>query len=273
MQRLLLSLCLCVSVVHYSYISPARAKPSRVISLNLCTDQLVLLLAERTRIASVTWIARDAAISLMAEAAERVPVNYGRAEEVLRAKPDLVLAGRYTQAPTLAALRRFGLAVTLFDLPATLDDVRRQIVEAAAALGEEPRGQALIDALDHRLAAVAAAAPAQRPVAALYAAGGRTAGAGTLAHEVLTGAGYDNLADRLGIASYAALPLERLVLARPDRLVAERAYEPLQARTTALAEHPALRHIAARTDLPVKLLICPGPGIAEAAERLADARR
>jgi iron complex transport system ATP-binding protein len=40
----------------------ADARPARAISLNLCTDELVLRLAEPDRIASVTWLARALAV-------------------------------------------------------------------------------------------------------------------------------------------------------------------------------------------------------------------
>ena len=265
---LLLSLCLCASVVN-----PSFAKPQRIISLNLCTDQLVLLLAEPERIASVTWMARDPAISLMVDQAMSVPINYGRAEEVLRAQPDLVLAGRYTYAPTLAVLKRLNVTVTLFDLPNSIADVRAQIATAAALLDEPERGAALIADIDRRIARAGADVPAQRQVLGLRAPGGGTAGAGTLAHEVLLAAGYDNLADRLGISGFAALPLERLVMAMPDRLVAETAYGGLASLTTGMANHPVLDHVGRRIRLPSRLMMCAGPGIAAAAEHLADARR
>ncbi len=37
----------------------AVEKPRRIVSLNLCTDQLVVLLADREAIASVTFLAAD----------------------------------------------------------------------------------------------------------------------------------------------------------------------------------------------------------------------
>jgi iron complex transport system substrate-binding protein len=50
---------------------PSRAQPSRVISLNLCTDQLLLALADPGAIASVTYLARDCTISAHCREAAR----------------------------------------------------------------------------------------------------------------------------------------------------------------------------------------------------------
>lgn len=69
-----------------------------MISLNLCTNQLLLELADPQSIASVTSLARDCSISAQCNTAATVPINYGTAEELLAARPDLVLAGSTRRA-------------------------------------------------------------------------------------------------------------------------------------------------------------------------------
>src|SRR5262245_1692186 len=58
--------------------------PRRIVSLNLCTDQLVLALADRDTVRSVTWLACDPQSWVMEAAAAEVPVNHGLAEEIIR---------------------------------------------------------------------------------------------------------------------------------------------------------------------------------------------
>jgi iron complex transport system substrate-binding protein len=77
-----------------------EAKPARVVSINMCTDELLLRLADRDRIASVTWLSRDGRNANMAEVAATIPANHGLAEEVVSYHPDLVLAGVYTKGPS-----------------------------------------------------------------------------------------------------------------------------------------------------------------------------
>ena len=55
-------------------------KPKRIVSLNLCTDQLLLTLGLRSRIVSLTFLAADPSASAMAEAARGIATNRGRAE-------------------------------------------------------------------------------------------------------------------------------------------------------------------------------------------------
>src|SRR5258708_1788850 len=80
-------------------------KPARIVSLNMCADELVLRLAERQNVASVTWLSRDAENSNVAEAAAHVPVNHGLAEEVIPLNPDLVVAGAFTSRTAVVLLR------------------------------------------------------------------------------------------------------------------------------------------------------------------------
>ena len=51
-RAILLILALCWSGM-------AQAKPQRIVSLNLCTDQLLLQLVEPERIAALTYLSDD----------------------------------------------------------------------------------------------------------------------------------------------------------------------------------------------------------------------
>ena len=77
-----------------AWADEAAAKPKRIVSLNMCLDELTLALADRDAIASVTWLSRDKLNGNMAKAAELVPVNNGSAEEVLPPIPISSWSGR-----------------------------------------------------------------------------------------------------------------------------------------------------------------------------------
>jgi iron complex transport system substrate-binding protein len=51
----------------------AQPRPQQVASLNLCTDQLLLALADRAQIASLSRLARDPPVSFLAGQAEGLP--------------------------------------------------------------------------------------------------------------------------------------------------------------------------------------------------------
>ena len=63
----------------------------RVASLNLCTDEYLLLLARPSEIASVSRLSQDPAESPLWKVARRYPANRGSLEGVITARPTLVL--------------------------------------------------------------------------------------------------------------------------------------------------------------------------------------
>src|SRR5262249_55864983 len=119
----------------------AAAPPRRIVSLNLCTDQLLLALVPPGRIASLTWLARTDGDATQRAQAAVLPSNRGSAEEVLAAHPDLVLAGRYTTGTTRALLRRVGVPMLEVDAVQDWEGIRRVTREVAAAVGETARGE------------------------------------------------------------------------------------------------------------------------------------
>src|SRR3982750_1111810 len=111
--------------------APAAGPAQRIVSLNLCTDELLLRLADPARIASVTWLSRNPG-SNVPDLAARVPINHGLAEQVLSADPDLVLAGPFPPRITIGMLKRATtIPVVEFAPPRNFDEVRRQILDIA----------------------------------------------------------------------------------------------------------------------------------------------
>jgi iron complex transport system substrate-binding protein len=251
------------------------APPQRIVSINICGDLLALSLAPRARIASVTFLAADPVMSPIASAADGVPLNYGKAEEVLALRPDLVLAGRYTARATVALLERLGYPVIEFDVAESLDDARTQIRTAAVAMGVVEAGEKMIAALDARIEAAAANRGGKRPLAAVYGPNGFTPGPRTLSGSLIELAGFENLAARAGIRYWGNLSLERLLLARPDVLIVEARQDRARALADQILAHPALDDLRDRitvAEVPRPLWSCPGPWIADALDRLAAAR-
>ena len=262
---------ICLAVVR----SVAAEVPGRIVSVNLCTDQLALMLVPRKRIQSVSFLAADPASSAMAEEAHGLQLNHGLAEEILPLRPDIVLAGAYGARHTIALLRRLGHRVVQLPLGTSLDDVEVHVRRVARALGAKARGEALLDAFARRLAALPPAGPDPRPRAALIESSGVTSGADTLPHAVMTAAGFDNLGARLGINGVGRIALEVIVAIRPDALILGRLepqYPSLAARTLS---HPALIRSVAKSaliDIPDNLWSCATPRIIAAIERLARFR-
>lgn len=250
----------------------ASAKPRRIVSLNMCTDELVLRLAEPQNIASVTWLSRDPNNSNVAELAARIPVNHGLAEEIIPLNPDLVIAGVYTARTAVALLRRAGIPLAELGVPKKLEDVRGQIRDVAALVGERDKGERIIGAMDRSLAALPSPAATGGPRAVVLNPNGVTVGKGTLADEIMTRAGLTNVAAELAVDNYEQIPLETVVSNGIDILILSASRDGAPALATEILRHPVLAALSERTRivvLPGRLWNCGGPAIVEAIEQLA----
>ncbi|HUA77462.1 MAG TPA: ABC transporter substrate-binding protein [Acetobacteraceae bacterium] len=232
--------------------------PRRVVSLNLCTDQMLLLLAPQSA-AALSPLARDPSLSAMAAEAARIPRVPASAEAVLRLHPDLVLAEPYGAQATVAALTDLGQRVVTLPDPASFPEIRATIAHLAAILGAEARGAALIAAMDRRLTGLPR--PAHPPTAILLEPRGLAAGPASLAGSVLAAAGFRDA------ARGGWLSLEILLAHPPDLLVVPTA-SGFPSLATRLLADPALAAIPRRT-VPAAWLICGTPFAAQAARMIA----
>lgn len=262
--------CLNLFAFHSAYAGEA---PKRVVSINVCTDQLAMLLSREGQLQSVSYFARDPMLSVMSGKATLLPVNHAQAEEVFLLKPDLVLAGTFSSRATVGLLRRLGVRVEEFAPARSFADIFDHLERMGKLLGREKEADTLVAEMKARLAGIAK--PQRQRSIALYYANSYTAGRGTLIDDAVRLAGLDNLADRSGITGAAFIPLEVLVMEKPDILV-----RGAQDRSPAMAkqnfEHPALRALerdARAITLPDNLTVCGGPFSVEAVERLAEAAR
>lgn len=263
-------------VVSANAAEATHPAPRRIVSLNLCTDQLVLALADRDAVRSVTWLARDPQLSMMAAEAAHVPVNYGLAEEIIPLAPDLVLAGAYTTRTTVTLLKRFGAPVVEVDVPQSVPAMYEQIRTVARLLGHPERGKTMVAAMQAAPAALAPPREGPRPVAAVYQLNSVTVRRGSLIDDLLTRAGLRNLASELGLTNYDQLPLDVLLLGQPDLLVLDAADDVTPSLAHQALRHPSLVKAFPRLHtlvVPPRLWSCAGPWVIDALALLHDAAR
>ena len=148
----------------------------RIASINMCTDQLLLTLADPEQIVGLSPYSRDAARSWAAAEAARFPKLSGEAEDVLVLKPDFVVAGRFTKRATRELLKAQGFRVEEFDAVRTLDETRRQISRMGELVGHPDRASAAIARIDGAVARARRRRRASRCACSRHGAAGCLAG-------------------------------------------------------------------------------------------------
>lgn len=259
---------------------PARADApqhaERIVSTNLCADQLALVLAP-ARVVSVSWVASDSGISNVAPLAHALSRNDAELEEVLSYAPDLVLTDAFAGEALAQRLEALSVRVHRVGWAGSVSAAIAILREAAGALDAVPQGEGLIAAMSAKLAlAQAAGTFGPRTRVLLLRPAGHTAAGDTLAAELLALAGLSDMALAAGLPAGRELSLEEIVMLAPPVLLLDAPDALGESRAESLLSHPALQRMAQKPIIhliPTRLWICPGPWLGDAALALTRARR
>lgn len=251
----------------------AADAPERVVSFNLCADQLVLALADPSQIAALSPYAADPALSVMATQARPFRKIDWQAESTIALQPDLVLIGPNDRAVTRRMLTSQGLKVAEAGFVSDLHSARQQIRDVASLLGQKERGEKLLADLERARARLAAVARKGNETAVVVERGGYTQGPASLAATLLSEAGLKPPPDApAGYGGFIAL--EKFLMLQPDIVFLK---DPPSAATDQGAMflvHPAMRDLypaQRRVALPTRYTMCGGPALVAAFDYMADA--
>jgi iron complex transport system substrate-binding protein len=174
--------------------------------------------------------------SYLREEAQKFPAVRPIAEDVLLARPDMVVRSYGGGYGIVGLLEEFAVPVVQLGYANSLADVQRSIIGVSAALGAPERGRKMVADMQTRLEEIAAASSSRQANAMYMTPTGVTAGSGTLMHEMLMAAALVNFEKRRG---WQALPLERLVYESPE-LVARAFYKSVFSHQDfwSAAQHP-----------------------------------
>ena len=249
----------------------AEAAPRRVVSFNLCADQLVVALADPEQIAGLSPYAADPALSVVAAQARRFRRLDWQAEATIALQPDLVLVGPNDRPVTRRLLMAQGLRVIDVALVSDLAGARAQITELAALLGHPERGERLIAALAAAQARLASVPRPAYSTALVVERGGYMQGPQSLVATLIAEAGLRPPAGApSGYGGF--IPLERLLMLKADILFLKDPPVRPQDQGALFFTHPALRALyppERRIALPTRFTMCGGPALVAAFDYLA----
>lgn len=204
----------------------SAAQPTRIASVNLGADEILIELVDPSRLVAVSRFVDDPALS---NAAGKYPPQIARVtadlERIVGLRPDLVCANPYNSADFLDLLRASGLATFRFDAVTSFEGIEKCILALGERVGEPARAQAVVDAMHKRLAAVdERLRGVQKKPRVFYWAAGWTAGRGSTIGELIERAGAINAASEPGAITanrtgMFELSVEQVVNLDPDVLI------------------------------------------------------
>jgi iron complex transport system substrate-binding protein len=256
------------------WLAPAAAAgPPKIASMNVCTDQLLISLADPQQILGLSRYARERFESFSADDAGRFRILSGGAEDILELKPDVVVASLFDKRSTRELLKAKGINLAEFAVPRNLGEVKTQISRMGELVGHPERAAAQIarldQAFDRARQVVARAHYRVLPVSRR----GWVTGSDSLLSSLLAEAGFFNAAGELGIGFGGFASLEGIVNLRPDFIVVSQSGDRADDDGSAFLLHPALERFyppSRRIVIPDRLTVCGGVMLADALERLME---
>ncbi|OIQ69731.1 corrinoid ABC transporter substrate-binding protein [mine drainage metagenome] len=255
-------------------LSPGPAMAAglpRIASMNVCTDQLLITLADPEQILGLSRYARDRFESFAADDARRFRILSGGAEDILVLKPDVVVASLFDRRSTRELLKEKGLHLVEFAVPRNLDEVKVQIREMGDVVGHTDRASAEVARLDDAIARARQAVAVKHYRVLPLSRRGWVSGSDSLLSALLAETGLFNAAGDLGITVGGFASLEAIVSLKPDLIVVSEAGDRAEDDGRAFLLHPALERFyppSKRIVIPDRLTVCGGVMLADALDVL-----
>ncbi len=250
--------------------APGIMSPSRVISLDYCADQYVLKLLPKANILALSQDATSE-FSFMKSQAEGIQKIRSTAEEIIAARPDLVVRS-YGGGPQIVQfLGKAGIPTLQMNFLVSINDVREEIRRLSARLDASHKGASVIDNFNRRLAKLPS--PTNVIQAIYLPSSGVTAGPGTLIDEIITTAGFINIETQPG---WSSVRLENMARYQPDLIITSAGKDRMGSHNqwNAIKHSMVKEFVNARhqASLPLSITSCGGWFIIDAIEQLVSER-
>lgn len=265
MRRRLISLL--AALVVSTQVASAANLP-RLVSMNVCADQLLLTLADPEQILGLSKFSRNG----WSGDVSRYPMLSGGAEDVLLIRPDIVVVSAFDKRSTRELLKAKGLRLAELAVPRNLAEARQQIRETGDLTGHPERAATEIARLDAALARARKAVSERHFRVLPLSRRGWVAGSDSFVGSLLAETGLRSAAGDLGFDFGGFASLEAIVQLKPDYLVVSQGGNFARDDGQAFLLHPALERFyppAKRIVIPERLTECGGVMLAEALDVLA----
>lgn len=200
------------------------ARPERIFSAGLAMDNILLSIVDPERVVAVTTYAKDPSMSYVADKVKphMMLVEALNPEQVLAARPDVVLVASWSSQDAVRQLQDLGIPVYTFSAFSSVEDALENIRRIGEITGDEQVAEALVAGFFEEYGKIAAKiSSARRPRVLSMDSWGSTTGLGTSMHDIIEMAGGVNAAAESGITGWQEIGPEAVIRINPDVIVTD----------------------------------------------------
>ena len=232
------------------------AGPKRVASLNLCTDELLLSLADPDQIISLTWLAREESLSPFFEPARPYHQNNGRAGDVIPLNPDLVFLSEFSPANALGLLETVGIKSVVVPEPRTTTQLLENIRAMSSAIDQVKKGEELISLFSSRLKSIVEDKSGQKISALLLSPGIASFGSSAVKIEILKMLNIRVLNQEKPSLANRYLAIEELTRSSPDFVIIDKYSSDYPSVSEEILKHPLIQSSLKTIEVDAKDWLC-----------------
>jgi iron complex transport system substrate-binding protein len=222
-------------------IAVAEQPKRRIVSMNLCIDQLLWKLVDHRNIVSLSYLSVDSQWSPIASEVRQLHLNHAMAEEIVPLDADLILAGEFDASDAIGLLQKLNQPVERLKTPQSLKDIQQQWLDLGELTGESKVAELFSRQLQNEIQELALLAHQGKHLRVFwYSSNGVVIGKGTLENELMSLAGFHNIAVEKNIVGFSPLDLELLLSSKPDALIIEETNDSHYSLAQEFLTHPAL---------------------------------
>jgi iron complex transport system substrate-binding protein len=219
--------------------SASQASSSKkIISVNFCSDIILLHLADEFHQLSVTYLIQQ--MDNYVDIPNATQFNRGLLEEIVIFKPDIILAHTFTNQLTQQRLQQLGWSVVQLQAAQNINNIYQNILRVGKAIEREEKAQQLVKQMKIKLQAIPTL---QQQRVLIFYPNGFTAGQNSLANSVISQLNLHNIAKEMNIMFWGKVNLEQILQYQPDFIILSNTNVKTPSLATRLLQHPVLQNI------------------------------
>ena len=244
------------------------AGPKRIASLNLCTDELLLSLADPDQIVSLTWLSREESLSAFFEPARAYHQNNGRASDVIPLNPDLVFLSEFFPANALGILETVGIKSVVVPEPRTTKQLLENIRVMSSAIDQVKKGEKLISLFSSRLKSIAVDTSRQKTSVLLLSPGIASFGSSAVKIEILKMLNIRVLNQEKPSLANRYLSIEELIRSSPDLVIIDKYSGDYPSVSEEMLRHPLIQSSLSTIEVEAKDWLCSTHNLLDTIEQI-----
>jgi iron complex transport system substrate-binding protein len=195
--------------------------PQHIVSVTEGTDEIVSALVPKSKLALVTVYSSDPKYSNIIDLVQGIPqIKDPNAEQIIAAKPDLVLLASYTKQGVVDQIKQANIPVFEFNDFNSIADIEKNIGIVGQLVGNESEAKKITDSMETKLKEIAEAVKNEKKVSVLdYSSYGFVAGVNTTVNDIITHAGGTNAAHDL--QGWQKVSDEQIIKLNPDVIIVD----------------------------------------------------